>query len=96
MTSSRAVSGIHGHEEIDFLLAADVPVLAGADGEPGRQPGDVRREHVLPGDRDAHLKDGAHQDGVGGLAARAVYSCNLDAEIVNNGTSGIARARLRG
>ena len=61
---------VHGHQEIDFLLAADVAVLAGADGEPGGQPGDVRREHILARNRHAHLENGAHQDGVGGLAAR--------------------------
>ena len=75
---------VHGHQEIDFLAAADVAVLAGADGEPGGQPGDVRREHVLARNRNAHLKDGAHQDGVGGLAAGAVDGCDLDAEIVDD------------
>ena len=75
---------VHGHQEIDFLPAADVAVLAGADGEPGGQPGDIRREHVLPRNRDAHLKDGAHQDGVGGLAARPIDGGDLNAEIVDN------------
>ena len=76
--------GIHRHQEIDFLLARDVALLAGANGVPGRQSGDVRREHVLAGDRNAHLEDGAQQNGVGALRSRAVYGCDLDAEIVDD------------
>ena len=87
--------GIHGDQEIDFLAAPDVAVLAGADGEPGGQPGDVRREHVLPGDGDAHLEDGAHQDGIGSLAAGSVDCCDLDAEIVDDRMARLARRRLR-
>ncbi len=75
---------IHGHQEIDFLAAADVAVLAGANGKPGGQPGDIRREHVLARNRNAHLENGAHQDGVGSLAARSVHCSDLDAEIVDD------------
>ena len=76
---------VHGHQEIDLLLAADVAVLAGADGEPGGQAGDVGGEQVLAGDGDAHLEQGAHQNGIGGLAARAVDRRHLDGEIVDDG-----------
>ena len=54
--------GIHGHEEIDFFLAADVAVLVGANRVPGRKSGDVRGEHVLAGDRYAHLKNAAQEN----------------------------------
>ena len=84
---------IHGHQEIDFLAAADVAVPAGAYGEPGGQSRDVGREHVLSRNRDAHLKQGAHQDRIGRLAARAVDGGYLDAEIVDDGKA--RRAGLR-
>jgi hypothetical protein len=87
---------IHGDQEVDLLLAADVTLLAGADGEPGWQAGDVGREQVLAGNRNAHLKQGAHQDGVGGLAAGAVDSGHLDREIVDNGRLLLARRRQDG
>ena len=38
----------------------------------------------LPETGTAHLEDGAHQDGVGGLDARAVDGGDLDAEIVDD------------
>ena len=85
---------VHGHQEIDLLAAADVAVLAGADGEPSGQAGDVRGEHVLAGNRDAHLEEGAHQDGVGGLAARPVDGGDLDAEIVDYRMADWLRDRL--
>ena len=75
---------IHRHQEIDFLLARDVALLAGANGVPGGQTGNVRGEHVLAGDGNAHLKNGAQQNGVGALRSRAVYGCNLDAEVVDD------------
>src|ERR1019366_4797459 len=87
--------GVHGHQEIDFLAAPDVPVLADADGEPGGQTRDVRREHVLPGNRDAHLEDGPHEDGVGGLATRPVNGCYLNAEIVGYRMGWLFRQRVR-
>ena len=76
---------VHRDEEVDLLLARDVAVPVGADGVPGRQPGDVGREEVLAGDRHAHLEDRPQQDEVGGLAARAVDRRHLDAEIVDAG-----------
>jgi hypothetical protein len=33
------------------------------------------------------LKEGAHQDGIGSLAAGTVHGGNLDAEIVDDGTA---------
>ncbi len=75
---------IHRDEEIHFLLAANVSALAGSNRVPGGQAGDVRREHVLPGYRHAHQKDGPEQDEVGGLASRSVDGGDLDAEIVDD------------
>jgi hypothetical protein len=74
---------IHGHQKIDLLAAADVAVPGSSYGEPGGQTGDVRREHVLAGNRNPHLKDGAHQNGIRGLAAGTVDCCDLKAEIVD-------------
>ena len=78
---------IHGHQEIDFLVAADIAVLAGANGEPGGQALNVGREHILPGHRNAHLENGAHQNAVGGLTAGPVYGGDLNAEIVDDGVT---------
>jgi hypothetical protein len=86
---------VHGDQEIDLLLAADITVFAGADGEPGGQSGDVGREHVLAGDGHAHLENGTHQDGVGSLAAGSVDCGDLNGEIVDYGMAGVADARLR-
>ena len=83
--------GIHGHQKINFFLAADVPLLAGADGEPGGQPLNVRREHVLSRDGNAHLKNSAHQHAVRGLTAGTIDCCDLDAEIVDYGLLKLAR-----
>ena len=44
-------------KEIDLLLSRDVVPLAGADGVPGGQARDVRREHVLARYRHAHEQD---------------------------------------
>jgi hypothetical protein len=85
---------VHGDQQIDFLLAADVAVLAGANGEPGGQPGYVRGEHILAGDRHAHLENGTHQDGVGSLAAASVDCGDLNGKIVDYGMAGVADARL--
>ena len=75
---------VHRHEEVDFLLAADVALGARADGVPGGQARDVRREHVLARHRHAHLEDRAQQHHVGGLAARSVDGGDLDGEIVDD------------
>jgi hypothetical protein len=58
--SSRGL-GIHGDEEIDFFLAADIAVLVGANRVPGRKSGNVRGEHVLAGNRYSHLENAAQQ-----------------------------------
>src|SRR5208337_3454731 len=54
--------GIHRDQEIDFFFPGYVAVLAGANGEPGRQALNIRGEHVLSRDGDTHLEDGAHQN----------------------------------
>src|ERR1035441_2010918 len=74
--------GVHRYQKIDFLAAPDVPVFADSYGEPGGQSRDIRREHVLPGNRNTHLEDGAHQHGVGRLTAAAVDCRYLNAEVV--------------
>ena len=75
---------VHGDEEVDFLLTPDIPALAGPNGVPGREPRDVRREHVLARNRNPHQQDGAKEDKVGGLAARSVDRRDLNAEIVDD------------
>ena len=83
--------GVHRHEQVDFLLAADVAVPVRPDGVPGGQAGDVRREEVLPRHRDAHLEQRANEHEVGRLAPRAVDGGHLDAEVVDD----LGRGRLR-
>ena len=83
--------GVHRDQEVDFLLARDVAVLVGADGEPGRQARDVRREEVLAGDGMPIWKMDAQQHEVGGLAARAVDRGDLDAEVVDDRRCGVAQ-----
>ena len=75
---------VHRDEDVDLLLAADVPVLVRADGVPGRQAGDVRREQVLAGHRDAHLEQRPDEHEVRRLAARPVDRRHLDAEVVHD------------
>ena len=75
---------IHRHQKVDLLLPRDVAVVVGADGEPRGQPGDVGREKVLAGNRNAHLENRAHQDGIGGLAAGTVDRRHLNAHVVEN------------
>ena len=50
----------------------------------------------LPGDRHAHLKDGPHQNGIGGLAARAVHRGDLNTKIIDHGTARRRRERFGG
>ena len=76
--------GVHRDHEVNFSLARDVPVFIGADGEPGRQTRNIRREEILAAHRHAHLKDGTHQDIVGGLASGSVDSGDLNAEIIHD------------
>ncbi|MNS81766.1 hypothetical protein D3C72_1154880 [compost metagenome] len=80
--------GVHHDHHVDFLGAGDPAVFVGADGEPGGQAGDVGREEVLAAHRHAHLEDGAHEDFVGGLRARAVDGRDLDAEVVDDRLAG--------
>ena len=75
---------IHRHQEIDLFLASDIPVLVGSDGVPGWKARDIRGEEVLGRHRHAHLKDGAQQDEVGGLAPRPVDRSYLDAKVVDD------------
>ena len=76
---------IHRDEDVDLLLAGDVSLPVGPDGEPGGQTGDVGRKQVLPRNGDTHLKDGAQQHEVRRLASGTVDGRDLDAEIVDDG-----------
>src|SRR5262249_41787422 len=76
--------GVHRDQEIDLFLPGDVPALAGSNRVPGREPGDVRREHVLAGHRNAHEEKRPQEHQVGGLAAGSVDGCDLNAEIVDD------------
>src|SRR6185503_16199208 len=87
--------GVHHHEDLVAAAARGPAVLAGADGEPRRQAGDVRREQVLAAHRDAHLEDGAEQHVVGRLAAGAVDSGHVDAEVVHDRAHGQRTLRAR-
>jgi hypothetical protein len=82
---------VHRDDEIDLLLSPDVPVSAGADRVPRRQARNIGREHVLAGDRHAHLENRTQQDKVGGLTAGTVNRGDLDGKVVDNAL----RARAR-
>src|SRR6185312_11030777 len=82
-----------GDEEVDLFFAGDVAALAGADGVPGGQAGDVGGEEVLAGDGDTHLEQGMQKDQIGRLAAAAVNGGDLEAEVVEQGGGGIGRGR---
>src|ERR1039458_7984357 len=58
-------------------------------------PGPPTRGSADLGNRHAHLENGTHQDGVGGLAAGPVDCGDLYGEIVDYGMAGAADARLR-
>jgi hypothetical protein len=75
---------IHRHQEVDFLLPGDVTAPARPDGVPRGQSGDVRRKHVLAGDRNTGEENGPQQDEVGRLAPGAVDGGHLDAEVVDD------------
>ena len=84
MVSSDRRLRIHRDQEIDFLLAADVAVLVGANRVPGGQSGDVRREHVLAGDRHAHLENAAQQHRVRTLRTGTIDRRDLNAHVVDD------------
>src|SRR6185437_14150974 len=65
-------------------LPGDVTVLAGADGVPGRQAGDVGREEVFAADRHTHAEDALQQDAVCRLRTGTVDSGYIDAEVVHD------------
>src|SRR5208283_477233 len=49
---------VHRNDEVNLFFAGNVTPLAGANGVPGRQSGDVRGKQVFAGDGNAHLEDG--------------------------------------
>jgi hypothetical protein len=75
---------IHRHQKIHFPAPRHESLLAGANREPGRQTGDVRRKHVFSGDRNSHLKKRPQKNGVRRLAAGSVNGRNLNTEVVYN------------
>ena len=75
---------IHRDEQVDFFLARNVAIFTGADRVPGRQPRNVRRKHVLPRNRHAHLENAAQQNRVRTLRPRSVHGRNLNAHVVND------------
>ena len=76
--------GVHRNQDVDFFAARDITVLAGADGEPGGEAGDVGGEEILAADGNAHRKNAAQQNAVGRLRAGAVDGSYLDAEVVDD------------
>ena len=75
---------VHRHQKVDLLLAGNVAVVVGADGVPGGQARNIRRENVLAGNGNSHLKDRPQQDGIGGLAPGAVHRRHLDAHVIDD------------
>ena len=60
---------VHSDKEVDFLLAGNEAVPAGANGVPGGETSDVRGKEVLARDWNAHLENGAKKYGIGRLRA---------------------------
>ena len=75
---------IHAHHQIDFFFARDPAVLVRANREPRRQTSDVRWKHVLAADRNAHLKNRAHQHVVRRLRTRAVDRGHVNRQIIDD------------
>jgi hypothetical protein len=75
--------GVQRHHQVEVRRARGVAVLVDPDLVPGRQPLDVRREHVLARDRDAHPEDGLHDQAVGRGRAGAVGRRDLEREVVD-------------
>ena len=74
--------GIHRDHQIELRRARGVAVPVDADLVPGRQPLNVRRKDVLPGDRDAHPEDRLHDQAVGRGRPGAVGRRDLERELV--------------
>ena len=75
---------IQRHQHVRLALARHVAVLAGADREPRRQPGNVRWEQVLPAHGNSHSKNALQQHAVRGLRSRSVDRGYDDAEVVDD------------
>src|SRR5262249_23944648 len=82
---------VHRDEEVDFLFASDVAVLARANRVPRRQARDIRGKHVLAGHRNAHEENRPQQYQVRRLTARAVDGGHLDAEVVDDALASASR-----
>ena len=80
------VRGVRGEPHLRVRAheaAPEVARLADPHLVPGRQPLDVRREHVLAGDRHAHPEDGLHDQAVGGRRTAPVGGGDLEGEFVD-------------
>src|SRR5690606_17631119 len=75
---------IHGDHDVGVGAARGPAVLVGPDGEPGGQALNVRGENILSAHGHAHLKEGAHQDQVGRLAAGAVGGGHGDDTVIHD------------
>ena len=75
---------VQRHQEVHLALARDPAVPVGADREPGRQPGDIRRKQVLSAHRDPHPEQRPEQHQIRGLAPGAVHRGHLDGQVVDD------------
>ena len=76
--------GVERDHQVEVRRPRRVAVLVDPDLVPGRQALDVRREHVLPGHRDAHAEDGLHDQAVGRRRPGAVGGGDLESEFVGS------------
>ena len=74
---------IERDDEVDLGRTRRVAVLADPNVVERRQSLDVRREDVLPRDRNAHAEDRLHEQAVGAGRARAVDGGHLECEVVD-------------
>src|SRR5207302_5700950 len=61
-----------------------VAILNGANGVPGREPGNVGGDRMLAGNRNSHLKNTAQQDGIRALRTGTVHRRDLNAQVVDD------------
>ena len=79
----RVRARIERDDQIHLLGPRRVPVLAHTNVVERRQSLNVRREDVLPCDRNAHAKDRLHEQAVGTGRARAVHGGHPEREVVD-------------
>ena len=75
-------SRVHRDEQIEVWRARGIAVPVDPNLVPGRQPLNVRREDIFPGDGHAHAEDRLHDEAVGRRRPGAICRRDLERELV--------------